>query len=197
MKVVLDRFPELMEAIRETLDSERSKRLARDGVREQQRVAKYWLIKFSPYSTPATFVTTGHDHTSIRSGWRDGQVTDFGNAGAEAVIVNVSEHVDVQRTGIETEGEYTIPHNPTGVVFWLGPPLHTPIRSQQHRFKVRQGGFFRFYQITRGWGHGHFGPWRGRDFAEVAAESMSDSLARISDETTEKIAFERLRRFFG
>jgi hypothetical protein len=202
----VNRFGELMGAIRQSLDRERMTGIARDAVLEQQEEAEHQLFIFSPQATPETRVTTGHDHTPIWMGWESllpEQLPD----GAKATVISTSEHVGVQRTGTIKKG-YKIWPGTTGggtifypgggrrrarygtgrLRFWLGKPLKWPVRVA----RLRKPGFVAMTVVE----HPGFGPWGGRDFVETAVEAampkMVEAFLDASIEVTEPI-----REFFS
>jgi len=179
-----DRFPELVEAVRKTLDRERISVMAEEIAVEHQESALVWLTYASPEATSETLMTTGHDHTSIKEGWDTGPVSRTPD-GAEATVINRSEHVDWQRSGT---AEHIIPFGRSGVesvsqsgdirrtvgptrpiAFWLGAPLKWPVHVA--RF-AKTPGIYSFLEVT----HPGFGPWGGRDFVEVAADDARPEL---------------------
>jgi hypothetical protein len=202
MTIDLDRFDELVRSIRRSLSMERLSAMAQQTVERQQAIAFESLWKHTPQKTRQTFMTTGHeDHTSIGEGWRLDSPERLPD-GARAVIRNVSEHVDVQRTGT-TKKDYPItpgkgvagpsnsfwmPFEFPRLVFWLGPPLKWPVRAA----RFRKGGFFSFAQVR----HPGFGPWGGKDFVEEATDESRPEMARALREDGKQI-FKPLREFFG
>ena len=203
MPTEVDRFPEFLESIRDTANRERIASIAGEAVRDQQRFMFGRLVFWSPRAAGDTFMSTGHDHTAIEDGWRYGSVSQTGN-GAEASMDNVSEHVDVQRSGT-LKKKYEIPHpgtrkqsRPGGLLqtygksqlaFWLGSPLKWGVKSA----RFQKAGFVYMDRVT----HLGFGPHGGRDFVEVAAESGRGEMESIARDAGREIAFRPLEEFFS
>jgi hypothetical protein len=204
MTITVDRFDEMVHAIRDSLNKERLAEIARKTVDRQQGIAFEELWDHTPQKTRQTFMTTGHEsHTSIGEGWRLDSPRALPD-GAEAVIRNVSEHIDVQRTGT-TRKNYPIPNimapargsgpapgwKPFAhpwMVFWVGPPLKWPARKK----KFQSGRFGAFSQVR----HPGFGPWGGRDFVEEAADEARPAMIdALRDESREM--FKPAREFFS
>lgn len=188
--IEVDRFGELVDAIRQTADKVRAQKMAQAASRRQGKIAMRWLVDYSPQTTAQTFVTTGHDHTSILKGWRgpfDRPVMD----GAESVVSSASEHIDVQRSGT-TAKRYPIPKVApvtSKLEFWLGPPLKWPVRKA----KFRKPGFVQMTQVE----HPGFEPHGGRDFVERAADQARPEMVKEFSETGYEVAFEPLKRVFS
>lgn len=193
---VRDRFNALINAVHRVLDEERSEKLGRDAAGMMQEDALEQLERNQPVRDSSTFVDTGHDHTRIETGWRLPRPESSNNS-IRAVVENVSEHLEVQRTGIlPGTGEYRIPSGRTFVRFWLGPPLHTPVRDP--RAARRGAGYFAFPQIIRDWGRGHFGPWGGSDFVVRSIDDADRDLEIRFQDMAREIVFRPMSRLrFG
>ncbi len=195
----INRFGELVEAIKSTLDQNRLRPHARETAREQGRIAMEWLVDFSPEAIPGrTLVTTGHDHTSIIQGWRGPHDADRPD-GAESLITNLSEHVDVQRSGTSIKNYVIAPRGQAAaragfegsrkLSFWLGAPLIWPVRAA----KFRKPGFVEMAQVI----HPGFGPHGGKDFVESAADRARPEMAETFHEMAVEVAFEPIEGFFS
>jgi hypothetical protein len=193
----INRFGELVSAIKATLDQNRFRPHARETARDQGDIAMRWLVDFSPEAIPQqTVMTTGHDHETIKGGWRGPHDSDRPD-GAEALITNLSEHVDVQRSGTSVKNYVIAPRGRTALTgftgpaklsFWLGPPLIWPVRKP----KFRVPGFVEMTQVT----HPGFGPHGGQDFVERAADRARPEMTETFHEMAVEVAFEPIERFF-
>lgn len=186
MKVKVNRFPELKKTIERSTKRVVVRSAVRMGVVDLGDEMLPVLREYSPAKTQETFMTTGHDHTTIYDGWSRPEVKMNHLGGVDMQILNRSEHIDVQRTGTEKRG-YPIPFEPTGVTFWLGDPL------KWGRRLPGGPGFVRFNRIK----HPGFGPWGGKDFVEEAAESFENRWYSIVVGTVKHAVFREFNKFFG
>jgi hypothetical protein len=187
MKVEVNEFPDLQHVIsRSTNRIIKSAQVQMELPRLGEKIEPV-LREYSPIAGPDTFMTTGHNHTTIYDGWSRPITRGNPRGGADLMFMNKSEHVEVQRTGTEDRG-YPIPLNPTGSTFWLGSPL------KWGRSLPGGPGFVRFPQITH---PGIVEPWGGRDFVEEAAEAFDHDWHVIMVEILKKVVFGELDKFFG
>jgi hypothetical protein len=192
MTIEVNRFSELVDAIRKIADPFRNAAIAGEGAKRQSRLALEWLIEFSPEAIPGrTLITTGHHHETIVRGWR-GPFTQLAFDGAESTITNVSEHIEVQRYGTRDK-DYIIPLGRRSdnidpyardLVFWLGPPLIWPVQVPRLR-----GGDFVYMRLVR---HPGLEPHGGKDFVESAADQARPGMVEFFRETGMEIAFKPL-----
>lgn len=190
----LDRFNELISAIRDVANQDRISAATMQAVDRQQRVVYGTLLGNTPRKTGATHVSTGHSHTAIQDGWRKDRSRKI-RRGAKMSISNSSEHIDVQRFGT-IKKKYQIPLNPTRgfhtpggrLEFWLGAPLKWPVRKA----KFRKPGFVNMALVE----HPGIRPWGGSDFVERTARDVIPAMKTEAFAASEKIAFEPLKRFF-
>jgi hypothetical protein len=192
MSIERDRFGRLVSAITKIANPARARAISRDAAGRQAKIARGWLFEFSPQAIPArTFMTTGHQHTSISAGWR-GPTSREEPDGASASVFNISEHVDVQRGGTEKKNYPITPRGPVGalaaeparLIFWLGPPLKWGVRSA----RFRKPGFVAMTAVI----HPGIEPHGGRDFVESASDQARPGMIREFREAGIKIAFEPL-----
>lgn len=184
-----NRFPALVAAIQETASVARGRVELENAAILAGQLAEMYLKRLSPHRTyPPVNTWQGpgtpepyegerkrEPHVPISEGWQRPDVTISGTT-AEVLITNVSEHLDVQRTGILT------PYTETGPqLFWY--PL-----------KGGGGGRAYFLGVTR---NHYFGPWGGRDFVEEAADQARPDLMEIFRESSYNVAFSALNRHFN
>lgn len=193
MTVERDEFQKLVGAIKKIADPARARTISREAAGRQAEIARGWLYEFSPQAIPArTFMTTGHQHTPISAGWR-GPTSRENPDGASSSIFNVSEHIDVQRSGTEKKNYPITPRGPVGalaaeparLVFWLGPPLKWGVRSA----RFRKPGFVAMTAVT----HPGIEPHGGKDFVESAADQARPGMIREFRKAGIRIAFEPLK----
>lgn len=182
MANTVNRFPELIDAVRRTSDEDRAAQAAMLAVGRQSEIAMSELGASSPYSTRETLYATRHEPHHIADSWMIMR-TERDGAGAKSVVGNSAPHIEWQRYG--TPGHDISAQGPWGLTFWTGSPLRWASRHQDGH-----AGWMRKKSID----HPGFGPWGGSDFVVGAAARVGSELARIAIDAGDEIAFMELRK---
>lgn len=195
---VKNRFPELMAAVRETVDQDRLRRLADEGVDEQLEIMQRWLGQLSPHTTEETFVSTGHDHEPIAKSYGR-KPNEFREDGVTGTITNASQHFLAQARGASPA---VIPRNAPYVKFWIGAPLRWPIRSDAIRKRLARMGVDGAYFVFGSVNHPGFKPWRdpgggsGENWIEQSSDQAFPQMLGIFRSVAREATFEPLSEFF-
>lgn len=182
MADTVNRFPELVESVKESASRRRSGEISALAAEAQAAIAIDELRERSPRSSEETLYTTGHEPHHISESWMI-MSQDFERGGAGFVIGNSAPHLNAQRYGIDPVDDLSA-RGPWGLIFWTGGRLRWPSKRQDG-----EPGWMRKQSVD----HPGFGAWGGSDFVERAAQNMRPDMSRIAAGAGDEIAFGELR----